>query len=299
LLTQFARAGGGGGAAPEATDWEAQQRITRAARAVMEYADAHNGRLPSAQTWTDDVARWCLDPSVLRRPSLDEGACGYALNMYLAGQQLPEWPARSRTVLLFEVDDPSMNLVGDPDEDLAEKLENGKVPWVALGDGQAITTTPDLPLAQLAVDWDQDETCQQHLALLARGLLGYARDHDGKLPEETSWCDDIGPYLPPDAGASVFTCPACPDFACAYALNLTLAGKDVRTLSNHAEHVLLMHATQGVRNEAVDAAAATPVGRHRQRWGGAGEVELCVMLDRNVRPVPAGSAYPAPAAAPR
>jgi hypothetical protein len=296
FLLQMLMSEGGGGAPAQETDWQAQQRITQAARTVMEYADAHNGKLPSPQTWTDDVTAWSLDPSILRRPGLGEGACGYALNMLLAGQQMPEWPARQSTVLLFEVDDPTPNLVGDPEEDLVGKLENGKVPWVALCDGQAITTTPEMPLARLAEAWDQYETCQQHLNYLGRALLAYARDHDGRLPEETSWCDDIGPYLPAEAGPSVFTCPACPDWPCAYALNLALAGKDVRTLSNHGERVLLMHATRGVRNEAVDPAASSPVGRHRTRWERQGEVEVCAMLDRSIRTVPPGAAYPAPPA---
>lgn len=282
----------GPGGSPENTDWAARERVMVAARAVMEYAEAHGGRLPDAQTWTTDVANWCLDPSTLRRPGLGDDECGYALNMYLAGQTMPEWPTRQGTILLFEVDDPAPNLVGDPEADLAPKLTSGRAPWVAMADGQVIAAPEDVPLARLAEAWDQAETCQQHMGMLARALLAYARDHDGKLPPETSWCDDIGPYLPPEAGPSVFTCPACPDFACAYALNLALADRDVRTLSGHGEYALLVHATRGDRNEAVDVAAATPVGRHRDRWGNQGAVESCAMLNGNLVTVQAGRPYP-------
>jgi len=294
LVTQFQRMAGGGGGAPEDTDQQARQRISSAARALIGYAEAHGNTLPPAQTWTEDVAKYSLDPLVLRRPGLKDGECGYALNAQIAGQKLPDWPARSSTVLLFEVDDPAPNLVGAPDEDLPAKLANGKSPWVAMCDGIVVRATPEMTVSRQVEAWAHSDTCQRHLRALAGGLLQYARDHEGKLPPATSWCDDM-PYLPPEPdGTQPFTCPAEPDFACGYAINRALAGRDIRTLPDHWRYVLLVHAIQGVRNEAVDVGAAAPVGKHRQRW--AGEMEIMAMLNGNINNVPKGTPYPQPPA---
>jgi hypothetical protein len=267
-----------------------------AAQAVMQYAEAHGNTLPPPQTWTDDVVKYSLDPSVLRRPGLKDGECGYALSAQIAGQKLPDWPARSTAVLLFEVDDPAPNLVGAPDEDLPAKLANGKSPWVAMCDGNVLTATPDMPFSRQVEAWAQSDTCERHLRTLVKGLLQYARDHEGKLPPAISWCDDM-PYLPPEPnGAQPFTCPAEPDFACGYAINGALAGQDIRTLPDHSRYVLLVHAVQGVRNEAVDLAVATAAGKHRRRWGPAGDIEIMVMLNGNINTIPKGMPYPQPPA---
>jgi hypothetical protein len=296
IVTQFQRMAGGGGGSPEDNDPQAQQRMRVAAQAVMQYAEAHGNTLPPAQTWTEDVAKYSLDPSVLRRPGLKDGECGYALNAQIAGQKLPDWPARSTAVLLFEVDDPAPNLVGAPDEDLPAKLANGKIPWVAMCDGNTLTAAPDMPVSRLVEAWPQSGTCERHLPTLVKGLLQYARDHEGKLPPATSWCDDM-PLLPPEPdGTNAFTCPAEPDFACGYAINRALAGRDIRTLPDHWRYVLLVHAIQGVRNEAVDLGAAPPVGKHRERLGPAGEMETMAMLNGNINNIPKGTPYPQPPA---
>ncbi len=46
--------------------------------------------------------------------------------------------------------------------------------------------------------------CRCKLNDLARALALYAKEHDGRLPEATAWCDAIGPHV---AGLGVFQCP--------------------------------------------------------------------------------------------
>ena len=107
------------------------------------------------------------------------------------------------------------------------------------------------------------------------------------------------PYLPPEPnGAQPFACPAEPDFACGYAINGALAGKDVRTLPDHSRYVLLVHARRGVRNETFDPGTLAPVCKHRQRWGQGQEVEIVALLDGNTPSIVKGMPYPPPAPKP-
>ena len=232
--------------------WFSYHEHERLAGLVVAYAAGHDGRLPQAETWRDDVERFCLDSSALDGESEEEEEYGCALNANLAGTQLAgDDEARAGTVILFECADLDRNAHGDPHKDLF-CIQDAKPPaWVAFADGTVSDVPPDMTGDEALQAWEQTATCETHVTALCQALLAYARDHDGFLPEEQSWCDDILPYLKPeDRTPETFKCPAVPDFECGYVINADLAGTDVRVLRYHDTHVLLLPSQIGLHNES-------------------------------------------------
>jgi hypothetical protein len=70
------------------------------------YADAHGGRLPSADKWCDQLLPYVKDRSVFVCPAARNQVCSYALNRKVAGMRFAdlEGSANAKLIVLFESD---------------------------------------------------------------------------------------------------------------------------------------------------------------------------------------------------
>ncbi len=90
--------------------------------ALKSYADNHNGLLPDANSWCDELLR--SDPNLTREtfknpnPKMGDAECGFAFNENLSGKPIAGIP--KKVVLLFEACGP-WNLSGN--QDLLEQQE--------------------------------------------------------------------------------------------------------------------------------------------------------------------------------
>jgi len=299
MMLQLQHSPGSSGGAPDASRWEDRNRLQRLAQALLEYVAEHGNRFPPADKWVDEMEKYCLDPSLLHRAGLKPDQYGYAINANLAGKPLSDnWEERRNLVVVFESTDLSRNAAGDPDA-LPPRQPGSPPIWVATAAGNTTSVPVGMTLRELAEAQPLSDACSRHMTMIAKALLAYARDHGGLLPPAASWCDEIGPSIMPDAatGKDVFQCPADPDHKYGYALNAALAGKNVRTLTDHGDRVMLLHAKAGVRNEVVQVPAIAQNAIHTggMYYDGDGEkYDIVVMLDGSLRQVPEGQPYPTP-----
>lgn len=82
----------------------AAQQLTKVARAILRYLEEHDGRLPPAETWQQDLLAYpdLLLPEDLVSPLTPGGPPTYAINENLAGRLGREVTAPERTVLIFD-----------------------------------------------------------------------------------------------------------------------------------------------------------------------------------------------------
>ena len=86
--------------------------ISRLGRAVLDYAEANDGKLPATEKWCDIILEQVkADESLFKCPTAKAGRCNYSLNKFAAeaGSDLP-----ADIVLLFE-SGPGWNQVGGPE----------------------------------------------------------------------------------------------------------------------------------------------------------------------------------------
>ncbi len=291
-----AEAGAQGGGQPRAPDyWQRRNALQALASRLTEMAQA-NGKFPAAETWTDDVIAYCLDPAVVEPPQEWGGKYGFALNASIAGEPLPnDWHQRQSMVILYETQGTGSNLSGDPDEAVAALPEDSDGVIVAFADGNVFLVPRDMTVQAMAQSWELGEMCQRRVSVLCRALLAYARDHEGMLPAAEEWCDAIGLYVrPEDMGPEAFVCPGALDLDYGYAINVDLAGKDIRQLRNHSRYCLILPAAEGVRNEARQVPEKVDMGRHTQRWGEGGLGVTVGLLSGSSTTLTEGQMYPRP-----
>ncbi|NLO73972.1 MAG: hypothetical protein GX100_07685 [candidate division WS1 bacterium] len=120
-------------AMPEATQntMKAQQcmgALWRLASAVRQYADKHEGALPSAETWRDDLAEALGGAEAMRSvrcPLASPGVSGFAMNEALSGKSLKSIDRPEATVLFFESDREGPNPCGGEEALAAPRHEGG------------------------------------------------------------------------------------------------------------------------------------------------------------------------------
>jgi hypothetical protein len=100
-----------------ATNGECSGHLQQLAVAFKSYARDHNGRLPNAATWTDDLSRYIGSGSdqrkVFRCPAdRAVGRSSYAMNRYLSGKRLQDILSPAATVLLYETNQSGPNPAG-------------------------------------------------------------------------------------------------------------------------------------------------------------------------------------------
>ena len=291
----LAQAGAQGGGPRSPDYWQRRNALQMLAGRLTAMAEA-NGKFPAAETWTDDVIAYHLDSAVVEPPEEWGGKYGFALNAGIAGQPLPDdWHQRQSMVILYETQEPGSNLWGDPDEAIARLPEDSDGLVVAFADGNVSLVPPDMTVQAMVQSWELGETCQRRVSVLCRGLLSYARDHEGMLPAADEWCDAIGLYVrPEDMGPEAFVCPGALDLDYGYAINADLAGKDIRQLRNHSRYCLILPAAEGVRNEARKVPEKVDMGRHTQRWGEGGLGVTVGLLSGSSTTLTEGQMYPKP-----
>lgn len=292
-----ARAGVEG--APRGPDyWRRRNALQQMAGRLMEMAEKA-GQFPAADTWSNDLADFLLDPAAAEPPEDMGDKWGCALNAKIAGQPLPnDWRDRQSMVVLYETQDPAPNQSGDPNAAIEALPEDSDGILVVFADHNATTIPADMSVEAVVQSWQMYEACQRRVSVICRALLDYARAHEGRLPEAESWCDDIQAYIQPeDEGTEVFVCPGAVDLEYGYAMNADIAGIDIRQLRGHERYVLLLPSEQGVRNEVLNLPHKVEVGRHMPRWGGpeAGRMGVIVgLLNGTITEIAEGQPYPRP-----
>jgi len=150
---------------------------------------------------------------------------------------------------------------GTPDGQVPELLDvnrlvNQAPPGQPGQQSQAPATGPAVtsPAASAARD-----ACLAHLKAVARVMLYYAQDHDGRLPDATRWMDEIKAYLEDEA---CLKCPAAPQLLYGYAMNQALSKVALSAIARPHETVLLYESNLGTRNAAGKPESAAQPPRH-------------------------------------
>lgn len=287
-----------GGRPREIEPWRVRNAVQTVNQKLLEYAQ-EKGKLPEADAWMDEVEGFSLDPATF--DSLKElgDKYGVALSTQVAGSALPgDWMQRRSTVVLYVTRDAARNQSGDPDEVL-ESMQEGDPPlMLGLATGEVLFVPAGITVQVAMRSAENGQMAQRNVNLLARALIDYAREHGGCLPRAEEWCDAVLAYAKPDqVTLDTFRCPGRPELDYAWAMNSALSGKDVRTLKNHAQHILLLPAVEGVRNESRELPDKVEEGWHLQNWSDDGVLTVSVgTLNGSTMSLKEGQSYPRPPA---
>jgi hypothetical protein len=89
------------------------RHLRRIGFAVLQYEIDHNGKLPDADRWVDELYPYIKDWSVFRCPAdTTAGRCSYAMNERLSGKRADNFK-QPDTVLIYETSHAGMNPHGD------------------------------------------------------------------------------------------------------------------------------------------------------------------------------------------
>lgn len=76
--------------------------LEKIGEAILEYAEEHDGVLPSAKRWMDQIQPYLEDVQVLKCPAAPDLRYGYAFNEKLSKIRLDSIPDDEHTALVFE-----------------------------------------------------------------------------------------------------------------------------------------------------------------------------------------------------
>ncbi len=76
--------------------------LKQIATGVMMYVQDHDGKLPDADRWVDELMPYLQNQAVFKCPAAPELECGYAMNAVLSGVKVAELQKPSEMVLLFD-----------------------------------------------------------------------------------------------------------------------------------------------------------------------------------------------------
>ena len=299
LATEFADQGGAR-QGPGDEPWRCQEHLRVLAQALTDYAAEHDGTLPQAETWCDEIAPYVPDRENFTCPAAAGLECAYAYNSDVAGQALPDdWQLRRQMVLLFESDLGMWNATASAEDTPTDLTRHPRGLNMATAEGNTTVIPLGYTLEEVQTQWREAETCQQRLSALCQAAKAYAQDNEGRLPAGDSWTDDLAPYLAAGPGVApgqeALVCPTRPDLGCGYAMNEELAGANIQELVGHRRLVLFFETEEDGYNVAAPLTAATPEVRHLQQWGPEQGGYYLGFLDGHTEMRPAG----APAAAAR
>ncbi|MFQ5809106.1 MAG: hypothetical protein ACE5JM_05760 [Armatimonadota bacterium] len=270
LASQFQEMGGRGGASAATRPWECENHLRQLARAMRDFADEHDGNLPLADTWTDQLMPYVLDKEIFKCGAAPELECAYAMNLEVSGMALvQDWQQRREIVLLMEWGTGERNANAFADELENVEPRHGELTLFATADGSTHFGFKGETPGDVFYHKQVTESCQRRMRALCKAIREYAKDHDGLLPGADAWCDDLAPYLieEPD-GAEVFACPATPESPYGYAYNAEIAGKNATEMTLHRRIVILMESDAGTRNASANASEAKAPDRHRATYSG-------------------------------
>ncbi len=228
---------------------------------AFEYANEHDGRLPEAGRWTDELELFVLDRALLKNPEQPDLACGYAMNIEADGvdvQGIWQDDALGATFLFVEWPTGERNAVTDPGgfADTESHRENGEVAYVTLdrsmhrvpGGEPLELEQPEIEAGPEAVPLEEEDqteqqhaqACQSNMRQIIEAIRKFARKNEGTLPEAATWMDDLAPYLmDANDGDGIWACPSAPDLEFAYAFNADVSGKNALDLPGHHELVVI------------------------------------------------------------
>jgi hypothetical protein len=282
-------------------DHESEQALRRLWNAMQEYVPDHDGTLPPAERWVDEIELYVLDRSLFKNPQQPELEYGFAMSIEASGRRMPEfepWDDLEEPedfVILFEWPTGERNACSSLEElgTLNSQQQKDGLAYIT-----AFGRTDTLPAG---ITWAQKEQqeqeeaakmedersttsatyrCAAHLRALGQAARKYARDHGGLLPGPETWQDDIALYLldagdeawagmlEPELGEDdIFRCPAAPDIEYAYAINAEVAGKNALDLTGHHKIVLFFESDLNVPNAAgLPERDKVEGGRHELEW---------------------------------
>ena len=107
---------------------ECEGHLRALGKAARKYARDHDGMLPGADSWQDELALYLLEAGggeeVFTCPAAPDLGIAYALNRDLAGKQATELTGHDRLILFFESDLNVPNAAGSPDADMPEQARH-------------------------------------------------------------------------------------------------------------------------------------------------------------------------------
>ncbi len=96
------------------------------ALAMIMFAGEHDGRLPDASRWTEEIMPYAKNERILHCPEdTSKAGSSYGMNAALSGKKLDEIPNPSETVLLFETAHPGPSPSGGPGSVVAPRHPGG------------------------------------------------------------------------------------------------------------------------------------------------------------------------------
>ncbi len=223
-------------ASPEASGSETQLSVL--GQALMQYAAAHDNKLPDAEKWMDELKPYVQDASAFKCPLFPNQEFGYTMNEDLSGRPLPtgDWEVADRTPVLFEWPAGGRNAHAKPEalRDIKSPRADGTVVVLkatqnteALAAGMALADKPQLDT------WKSFERLQK----LSQAAREYATDHGNTWPHADRWTDELQPYV---LDPALFRCPAAPTLQCGYAMNDELSGQPVGEDWEAQDHTLFL-----------------------------------------------------------
>lgn len=78
--------------------------LSQLALAALIYTQDHDGRLPDAEQWVDDLFPYVANAAIFKCPGAPDLEYGYAMNEALSGRQLQSLAAPAEAVLFFDSD---------------------------------------------------------------------------------------------------------------------------------------------------------------------------------------------------
>ncbi len=107
-------------------------------------------------------------------------------------------------------------------------------------------------------------TSESNLRQIALGIIVYAQQHNGHLPDADQWTDEITPFWAKDMILpQLLHDPIVPGHRPSdYAFNKALSGKDINAIKDPSHTVLLFESTTGRRNAADTGQSVPTPGRH-------------------------------------
>jgi hypothetical protein len=303
MLVMERQTGGGGGGAEGPAHFVSENHLRALYQAAEEYTQDHQGKLPPADRWVDELEPYVLDRDQFHCPALVGVEYGYAMSDEASGATLGnDWQARGAMLLFFEWPEGGRNAHA-----AAEALAGLKSPWadgalaVVDGRGQARLLPAGVSLTEAAQDEAARDRCSNHLSQLVAAARKFAREHNGILPGADTWQNDLAPYLlGGEDVAEVLRCPAAPELDFGYAINREIAGKNVFELKDPTQLVLFFESDLNVPNASgIPAQDASPAGRHLGWGGGLERVNhvgyLSGSVSQEAQPGPPGGAAAVPA----
>jgi hypothetical protein len=257
------------------------EALYRLQEALTEYAADHDGCLPPADRWVDEIELYVLDRAAFGSPGAPELPYGFAMNVEASGRKYggeDMGPPTEEFLVLFDWPGGERNATATP-EQLAQTTSfwpDGSVGFLSsTGEIDALPRGTTLE-AQRAAEAAEEAAatveegpgphlyqCSANLELLAMAARRYARDHGGLLPAAATWQDDLAPYVllvqegdwwggdeaeEPDP----FHCPAASELQFGYAINAAVAGRNALDLSDQDTLVLFFETDLNVANAAGD-----------------------------------------------